>query len=79
MATSTLTSKGQVTIPKEARERLGLEPGDRLRFEVREDGIVEIRPETGDVMALFGAIKPQVRGVTVEQMKRDVAKAAAGS
>ena len=79
MATSTLTSKGQVTIPKEVRERLGLEPGDRLAFEVREDGIVEIRPEIGDLMALFGAIKPQVRGVTVEQMKRDVAKAAAGS
>ena len=55
---------------------LGLEPGDRVSFDVLEDGSVVIRPETGDLMALYGAVKPDVRGVTVEQMKRDIATAA---
>lgn len=77
MSTATLTSKGQVTIPKEVRDALGLETGDRLVFEVREDGIVEIHPETLDLMSLCGTIRTNVRGVTIEQMKEDIAKAAA--
>jgi antitoxin PrlF len=38
MSRATLTSKGQLTIPKEVREHLGLRPGDRLVFEVEEGG-----------------------------------------
>jgi AbrB family looped-hinge helix DNA binding protein len=76
MSTATLTSKGQITIPKDVREALALEPGDRLSFELREDGIVELRAETLDLMSLFGTIKPKKRGVTLEQMKGDIAKAA---
>ena len=38
MAESTVTSKGQITIPKAVRERLQLEPGDKVYFNVREDG-----------------------------------------
>jgi len=77
MPSATITSKGQVTIPKEVRQVLGLEVGDRLAFEVRDDGVVEIHPETVDLMSLCGIIKPKTRGVTVEKMKRDIAKAAA--
>ena len=76
MSTATLTSKGQITIPKGIRDALALEPGDRLSFELRDDGIVELRAETRDLMSLFGTIKPTKRGVTVEQMKIDIAKAA---
>jgi AbrB family looped-hinge helix DNA binding protein len=39
MAT-TVTSKGQVTIPKPVRERLGIVPGSRVQFELAEDGRV---------------------------------------
>lgn len=35
---STLTSKGQVTVPVAVRERLGLHAGDEVEFEVAEDG-----------------------------------------
>ncbi len=38
MARATLTSKGQLTLPKEIREHLGLKPGDRVVFEVEEGG-----------------------------------------
>ncbi len=76
MPTSTISSKGQVTIPKEVRETLGLEVGDRLAFEVRDDGVVEIHPETIDVLSLCGTIKPKIRGVSIEQMNKDIARSA---
>lgn len=45
MARSTLTSKGQVTIPKKIRERLGLRVGDRLDFQVDAHGKLLVEPE----------------------------------
>ena len=42
MAKTKITSKGQVTIPKEVRDRLGLRPGDELEF-VEEDGVFQLR------------------------------------
>jgi AbrB family looped-hinge helix DNA binding protein len=41
---STLTAKGQATIPKEIRDFLGLKPGDRIRFFKHPDGSVVILP-----------------------------------
>ncbi len=42
MYSSTLTTKGQVTIPKPLRDYLGLSPGDTVRFEYTDDGAVRI-------------------------------------
>lgn len=42
MNSSTLTIKGQVTIPKRLRDYLGLSPGDKIRFEYADDGAVRI-------------------------------------
>ena len=42
MAKTRITAKGQVTIPKEVRERMGLRPGDELEF-VEEDGVFRLR------------------------------------
>jgi AbrB family looped-hinge helix DNA binding protein len=41
---ATVTSKGQVTLPKEIRDRLGLGPGSQVRFDV-EDGRVILRKQ----------------------------------
>jgi AbrB family looped-hinge helix DNA binding protein len=42
MAKTRVTSKGQVTVPKEVRERLGLRPGDELEF-IEENGVYRLR------------------------------------
>ena len=46
-ALATMTSKGQVTIPKEIRQRLGLNKGDRIAFVV-EDGVTILKPARGE-------------------------------
>lgn len=50
----TLSSKGQVTIPKAVRDRLRLKPGDQVVFRERGDQVV-VEPVV-DVMELFGAV-----------------------
>jgi len=40
MITAKLTSKGQITIPKKIRERLGVRPGEELGFEEKDNLIV---------------------------------------
>jgi AbrB family looped-hinge helix DNA binding protein len=52
MVLARITSKGQVTIPKQVRERLGVEPGDALDFQF-EDGRLEIRPVRRRHLAKF--------------------------
>ena len=67
MQTSTLTSKGQVTIPAELRKRLGLRPGDRVGFVV-EDGAVRLVRRESRVEAAFGILKAET-SVTDEDME----------
>lgn len=40
---STLSAKGQTTIPGAVRKRLGLEPGDTLHYELTPEGTVQLR------------------------------------
>ncbi len=72
MATATVTSKGQITIPKPIREALELEPGDRVAFRLNDEGKVILEPETLDLMGLFGSLKSAVSGVSVEDMRRAI-------
>lgn len=77
MATATITSKGQVTIPKELRDALHLRAGHRLEFELREDGSVLVRPRTFDALRLFGVLKTKrSRPVSLEEMDLGIAKGA---
>jgi antitoxin PrlF len=74
MSTSTLTSKGQTTIPKDVRKRLNLHPGDRLEFVIDEDGRVLMLPASIDASELAGMLKPPVRPISVEDMNRAIRK-----
>ena len=57
MATATVTSKGQVTIPQPVRRHLHLEEGDKLEFTIEDDGSVRVRTIKGSVRDLFGFLK----------------------
>ena len=78
MPSTTITSKGQVTIPKAVRDALGLKPGDRVAFLLQPDGRVLVEPETVDVRSLRGMLRREGETpVTVEEMNEAVARAAA--
>ena len=57
MSESTVTSKGQITIPKAVRERLHLEAGDTVSFDVQADGSVLLVARNEPVERLFGLLK----------------------
>ncbi|MDP9122244.1 MAG: AbrB/MazE/SpoVT family DNA-binding domain-containing protein [Acidobacteriota bacterium] len=81
MPKSTLTSKGQITIPKEVRDLMGLRVGDRLEFRVDGRGQILLQPEAqGPLGRLPGLLRHLAPGrpVTVEQMNEAVARRAAG-
>ncbi|MGE0468494.1 MAG: AbrB family transcriptional regulator [Candidatus Nitrospira kreftii] len=74
MSMSTLTNKGQATIPKDVRKRLNLNPGDRLEFVIDENGQVLLLPATVDVSELAGMLKRPTKPVTVAEMNRAIRK-----
>lgn len=70
MAASTLTTKGQITLPKEVRKKLNLKPGDRIDFEIAEGGEVRLHPLRGDLRSLKGFLKqPGRKPVSLEEME----------
>ena len=73
---ATLTSKGQLTVPKPIRDRLRLHAGDRLEFLLRDDGHVEMVPKRSPLRELKGMIRPPVTGVTLDDMQRAIAAGA---
>jgi antitoxin PrlF len=67
MATATMTSKGQLTIPKEIRDKLGLREGDKVELLLEGDHVT-LRLATRDVRALKGLIGKPARPVSLEEM-----------
>ncbi|MCY4029138.1 MAG: AbrB/MazE/SpoVT family DNA-binding domain-containing protein [Acidobacteria bacterium] len=73
---ATITSKGQVTLPKPIRDKLHLRAGDKIDFLVDAEGNLRVVPVTAPVTALKGMLpKPEVP-VTLEDMDRAIAQAA---
>lgn len=77
MATATMSSKGQVTIPAEVRQRMGLDTGDRVEFVELEAGVFAIKPAIDDVRSLKGALRKPRTAVSVNQMNDAIRKHAA--
>ncbi|WP_038250704.1 AbrB/MazE/SpoVT family DNA-binding domain-containing protein [Ghiorsea bivora] len=63
----TLTSKGQVTIPKAVRNRLHLKEGDKLEFVLHEHS-VEIIPLSGSVKDLKGMVSKPKKVISLDEM-----------
>ena len=75
MPSATLTSKGQITLPKQVRDQLKLEQGDVLDFELLPGG--ELRVSTRKPRpSIFGMLKAYAkeRPVTVEEMSQAIQK-----
>jgi AbrB family looped-hinge helix DNA binding protein len=68
---ATLTSKGQMTIPKAIRDSLGLKAGDRMTFTLMPDGIVVLRVKSKRVSDLGGILHKRARkAMPVELLSR---------
>ena len=78
MSTGTMTSKGQITVPKDVREAMGLTPGTRVDFHL-VDGQRTITTERIQAADLIGILSSKGRSVTVEEMDEAIAKVAVES
>ena len=78
MPTATITSKGQITLPKEVREALGVTTGDRVEFVAEEKGSYKVVAATRDVSHLKGLVPKPAKPVSIEAMNRAVARAGSG-
>ena len=75
----TMTSKGQVTLPKPIRDTLLLEPGDTLDVMLEEDGSLRVVPLTAPVTCLKGMVPKPASPVSLEQMDETTAMTAGRS
>ena len=75
MALATITTKGQVTIPKAVRDSLKLDTGDMIEFVVTKNGEALVRPISKKVDDVFGKLhKSGRKAVTVEAMDKAIAR-----
>ena len=74
MTESSITKKGQTTLPKSVREFLGLRAGDKVRYFFTDDG-VRIMP-VRSVKRLCGALRHDGSTVTLEEMEQAIADGA---
>lgn len=77
---ATITSKGQVTIPKDIRDILKVAPGDQIDFIVCDDGEIRISPRTCDFRSLKGLFHKKGRKTaSLEDMEKAIQKGASHS
>ena len=72
MITATITSKGQITIPKDIRLQLDLHAGDKISFIQVEDGSVNLIPIKKPLSALKGLVAKPKQAVSIEDMNNAV-------
>ena len=72
---ATLTSKGQITLPKEIRDRLGLDAGATLDFQLLPDNTITARAVQPDARRIRGLLQsPHREALTVQQMDDGIAR-----
>ncbi|HMN86447.1 MAG TPA: AbrB/MazE/SpoVT family DNA-binding domain-containing protein [Bauldia sp.] len=74
---ATITGKGQITLPKEIREKAGLRIGQRVRVAIEDSGRIVLAPAEQSIQRLFGALGRPPRGGTVEDVRESVRASAA--
>jgi AbrB family looped-hinge helix DNA binding protein len=77
MSEAKMTSKGQITLPKDVRLKLGLRQGDRVRFIIEDDGRVRLLPAKRSVADLMGILPKPKRKLSLEEIDTAVKTAVA--
>ena len=72
----TITSKGQITVPVEARRKLGLQPGCRVDFIINEREHLEMIPIVDSIQKLKGMLPKPPRRLSLEEMDQVIAEGA---
>jgi AbrB family looped-hinge helix DNA binding protein len=73
MTTATMTSKGQMTLPKSVRDRLGLQAGDRVEFIETRQGFL-VLPLKRNLSAIKGILPKPRKPVSIDDMNRAIAR-----
>ena len=75
---TTITSKGQITLPAAVRKALKIKTGDKLDIEVTEDGEILGKPVSNDLASLANVLPQAKRKLSLEEMdaaiRKEVAK-----
>ena len=74
---ATISSKGQVTVPKPIRDKLHLKSGDKVDFILEDDDGLRVVPVTASVTRLKGMVPKPESPVSLEEMDAAIAAAAA--
>ena len=74
---ATITSKGQVTVPKPIRDRLHLKAGDKVEFMLEKDGNLRVTPVTASVTQLKGMLSKPAATLSITEMNEAIATSAA--
>ncbi len=75
MEISTITGKGQTSIPAKILRYLKLKKGDKLRYFIAEDGHVSLSPVSKSLLELEGMLPKPSRTYTLEEVDDGIAKA----
>jgi antitoxin PrlF len=73
---TTLTQKGQVTIPAEVRKALGLKPRDKVAFELNGD-VAKLRRASSRIRRWYGAVTPHERPEDFQKIREEFAQGVA--
>jgi AbrB family looped-hinge helix DNA binding protein len=69
MTESTITAKGQTTVPAEVRALVHAKPGTKLIWSVTPDGTIIVRAKTKSILDMAGMLKPAIaKRVAIEDM-----------
>ena len=80
MPASTLTSKGQITIPREVRDRLHLKTGSRVDFIVEASGQVVLKPLDRNFRSIRGIVRfRRKRPVSIKEMNEAIGQGYSGT
>ena len=78
MPKATITSKGQLTLPKEVRSRLGVDAGDQVEFRIEADGSITVLSAKGSARRLYGLLQTSHGAVvSTEDMDRTISETVA--